>query len=104
MEEGHLRIHRIRSERRCTVYDCGFAVSLQEEGLTVEMGKGLIEVKNPFHGCRLVSLEGEMEPFLIEAAPNTNLSYRNTRIPALVKIIEPGETLLKTNVETFWGM
>lgn len=101
VEEGHMRIHRIKSDRKFTVYDCGFAVSLQEEGLNVEMGKGLIEVKSPLHGCRLVSLEGVMEPFLIEAAPNTNLLYRNTRIPALVKIIEPGETLIKTSVETF---
>lgn len=101
---GHIRVHRITSERRCTVYDCGFAVSLPEEGLTVKTGNGLIEVKNPTHGCRLVSLEGEMEPFLIEAVPNTNLLYRNTRIPALFKIIDPGETMLKSSVETFYNL
>ncbi|GLC83376.1 hypothetical protein LBYZC6_54900 [Lacrimispora brassicae] len=104
VEQGHMRIHRIKSERPCTVYDCGFAVCLPEGGLTVETGKGFIEVKNSMHGCRLVSLEGEMEPFLVEAAPNTNLLYRNTRIPALFKKIEPGETMVKTGVETFWEM
>lgn len=102
VEQGHIRNHTIKSDRRCSVYDCGFAVGMPEGCLTEQKKTAMIEVHNSLHGCRLVSLEGNMDPFLIEAAPNTNLLYKNTRIPALFRKIEPGETKLKTLIETFW--
>lgn len=102
VEQGHIRNHTINSDRHCTVYDCGFAVGKQEENLTEQINTACIEIHNSRHGCRLVSLDGKTKPLLIEAVPNTNLLYKNTRIPALFRKIDPGETKLTTLVEIFW--
>lgn len=103
--DGHLRRHRITSNRRGKLFDCGFSVARYVEGDEVlwECGQeeNSLTVKNNIHGCKIVSVLGGMKPYLIEAAPNTNLLYKNTRIPALWCSLKPGEFLIENQVETW---
>lgn len=50
--------------------------------------------------CQVTSLEGGGRGVLIAAAPNTNLLYGSTRIPAVRYQITPGTTRLVTRVAT----
>lgn len=38
-------------------------------------------------------------PYVIPADPNTNVLYKNTVIPAVVFEIQPGITVIRTQVE-----
>lgn len=99
--QGHLRRHRITSKRPCRVYDCGFAVSSTETGYQVSVGKDFIEVGNRLHGCRMERVSEGLEPYLLEADPNTSLLYKNTAIPALWRRLAAGETVIETKVVTW---
>ncbi len=101
VSQGHVRRHRIKSQGRWTAYDCGFAVGYGGDGLTVEEDGESLEIRNQVHGCRIKVLSGRGLPWVIDADPNTNLLYKNTKIPAIRFPIEPGETMLETVIETF---
>lgn len=100
-EQGHLRCHRITSKRPCRVYDCGFAVPSTETGYQVSVGKDFIEAGNCLHGCRMEMVSEGLEPYLLEADPNTSILYKNTAIPALWRRLDAGETVIETKVVTW---
>ena len=99
--EGHIRRHKIISDKSAAVFDCGFAVAMYEDGYQTESGNGesFAEVRNHLQRCRVTAQCGGMEPYFIQAEPNTNLLYPNTCIPAVWGRIEAGITTLETFVE-----
>lgn len=84
--EGHIRRHVIVSDRAYMVYDCGFSVAQRE---------------NPGWGCRVIPLSQGGVSCKINANANTNILYKNTVIPAVRYLIEPGRTVLEDRVETW---
>lgn len=99
-EEGHIRVHKIISERECVAFDCGFAVrrdDLSEVGFASSTEGRRAEAENQFSFCRTEALtEGTGE--LIFADPNTNLLYPKTAIPAVKYRIHTGEQELSTRI------
>lgn len=79
-KEGHRRIHEIKTDIPCVVYDCGFAVST-DNGFQVVQTQSSISASNKTAFCRLSSDGGT--PLMIYAAPNTNILYPNAAIPAV---------------------
>lgn len=92
-EYGHERRHRIISEFACEAYDCGFAVACRDTD-DYEIGEGY--VKNKFSYCGVKSDKGT--PIISTNAPNTNLFYQQTKIPAVKYDIKVGENIVATNV------
>lgn len=74
---------------------------MYEDGYQTESGNGesFAEVRNHLQRCRVTAQCGGMEPYFIQAEPNTNLLYPNTCIPAVWGRIEAGITTLETFVE-----
>lgn len=77
-DEGHIREHEIVSEYDCVAYDAGFAVG----------------------GSRKCEVTGEGENIIINAAPNTNIRYQKTVIPAVKYQIKKGKTVVRTVIKT----
>lgn len=99
--QGHIRKHKIESRWNCLAYDCGFAVGYSDRDPMIIKNRRDLEIRTGKHSCRLISLSENASPWVINADPNTNLLYKNTKIPALHCRIEPGITILETMVETF---
>lgn len=96
-ETGHRRTHKIRAAFGCTAYDCGFSVqkhvpgyaeTVREHAARVENADGFCEVRGSGEGC------------LVKADPNTNVLYPSAEIPAIRCRVEPGETVLETEIVT----
>lgn len=96
IEDGHIRIHKIRSEVDCVAYDCAFALRPGE----VAQDARSIEVRNDRYRCS-ISTESEIgSPFLIRAYPNSNILHKNTVIPSIVFPIRKGVTELRDTIRT----
>ena len=95
----HVRVHRIRSERRLKGGEGAYAVNCDtyegEEGReAIKEERGLARAFYPWGCTGIADLEGSREGRCILAHPNTNLLYSRTRIPTLTGAIEPGTTWL----------
>lgn len=107
-EKGHVRRHRIISDRECTAFDCGFAIRREEipddrgtsgacdTGFSFTEDKGWAQAGNRDSFCRVEAAHGEGHVIL--ADPNTNLLYPKTAIPAVKYQIVKGEQELVTIV------
>lgn len=99
-ECGHNCTHKIVSDYNCTAYDCGFAVaSSDSDCCTVSAEDGGARAKNNFSACTIIGGEG----VVISAAPNTNIMYPKTVIPAVRHNISKGTTVIKTTIITKLG-
>lgn len=95
-EYGHLRTHTITSRIACRAYDCGFSVQQYVPGYQETTTAEFAEIATDQAVCRVVGGPG----MIINAAPNTNLLYTNTRIPAVSYDISVGEQTIRTEVVT----
>lgn len=94
-ENAHKREHTIRASFSCTAYDAGYAVMFDEKTkLSNKSGEAL--AVSDKGGCRIYSEYGE--GVIIDAAPNTNLIYTHTKIPALRYEIPVGESKIVSMV------
>lgn len=100
-EDGHLRSHKILTDKNCIIYDCGFSVALYEKNYNVETKENMIIISNILQGCKIECLDKFMKPYLIEADPNTNLLYKNTSIPSLCCCLNVGQHLVNTKITTW---
>ena len=85
LPQGHLRIHRVRTEDACEALDCGFAVpgnyhTLREEDIDA--------------ACEVRALSTPGEKVVIHAEANTNISHPESVIPAVRYKVRKGETTL----------
>ena len=85
LPQGHLRIHRVRTEDACEALDCGFAVpgnyhTLREEDIDA--------------ACEVRPLATPGEKVVIHAEGNTNISHPESVIPAVRYKVRKGETTL----------
>ncbi len=85
---GHIRSHRITCHIPCKFYDCGFAYPFCQEETVVETGERGAAVRDANGYSRIyrtVNGSGDFpgSPRVIAAAPNTNLMFPLTRIPAI---------------------
>ncbi len=99
-EIDHLRRHVIKSDRKCKIYDCGFAVENYAQAFWQEADVGGATVQNKDVGCAVL---GHGQGVNIKAFPNTNYYHTNTIIPAISYDIKKGETVIETIVEA-WCM
>lgn len=97
-EKGHIRRHTITSQWDCTAYDCGFAYPDRQEETYSYCGNGVAEVSDSNGRSRVASESGK--GMVIHCAPNTNLIFPNTRIPAIEYRIPRGTISIETSVET----
>lgn len=100
-ETGHKRVHKIISNIACVAYDCGFAVNRGDaEPIDYydEKDGNRVKAGNNYSFCEMTCSENKAEGEMIYAAPNTNLLYPKTAIPAIKYQIQPGEQELTTFV------
>ncbi|MCM1386504.1 MAG: DUF2264 domain-containing protein [Bacillus sp. (in: Bacteria)] len=97
-KDGHIRKHKIISDRECEAYDCGFAVEIDVEGEKQTYHENTATVKNCYSMCQVTAKETDGEGLIIPADPNTNLLHPMTRIPAVRYRIQKGEQVLTTEV------
>ena len=97
---GHMRKHKIVSDRECEVYDCGFAVEIDVEGEKQIQDGNMATVENYYSSCQVTAQNGSGEGVVIFADPNTNLLHAMARIPAIRYQIHKGENELTTEVKT----
>jgi len=95
----HIRVHRIRTDRRIETLEGGFSVERVEDDFTVnhntsrETGDYCAAIFPT--GCSLIAdLAGNRTGQMLYAAPNTNVMFMRTGIPTLVTTLEPGETVI----------
>lgn len=101
-KEGHIRRHRIVSDRDCIAYDSGFAVEIDVEGEEQQASEDTAALMNCYSGCRMKRVRGEGAGEIIATACNTNLLHPMTRIPAIRYRIRKGESELETEVEAWY--
>lgn len=99
-ENGHVRRHRVESDRDCVAYDCGFAVEIDVEGEKLTEDGAMAQVENYYSLCRVSSGAGEGRGKVIIADPNTNLLHPMTRIPSVCYPIKRGVNHIITEVYT----
>ncbi|MGH0052615.1 MAG: DUF2264 domain-containing protein [Sphaerochaetaceae bacterium] len=92
---GHIRRHTIQSNYECTAYDCGFALSAQDDGYRSETGGNSALVQNAQGYCRVSGGKGT----IIKASPNTNIMQPRTAIPAVSFVVALGETTFETTID-----
>jgi hypothetical protein len=97
-DKGHIRRHTITSQLECAAYDCGFAYPDNQENTTSLSGNGTAEITDS-NGRSSVSSESG-NPMVIISAPNTNLIFPTTRIPAIEYRIPVGTVTVETRIET----
>ena len=103
---GHIREHRIESRDFYKAYECGFAVAKSEPEFECTIENGCVQVQNSCQFCKVESVMKREDgtqtgtPYLIPADPNTNVLYKNTVIPAVIFEIQPGTTVIRTQIET----
>lgn len=93
---GHVRTHEITSKIECKAYDCGFAVPQYTPGYGEIVTDNSAEVSSVRAMCRIVGGPG----LIIAAAPNTNLLYPNTKVPAITYDIPIGKRTVRADVVT----
>ena len=97
--QGHIRRHTVVSDRACTAWDCGFAVTKFVPGFAAEAGGTAAAVSNDRQRCEVRGKTGSGE--ILDAWPNTSLYAPNTAIPAVRYDIRKGRTELVTEVTAF---
>ncbi len=103
-EKGYQRKHRIETKVECKIYECGFSYPMREDmQQSASEGEAVCRDAN---GCSIVRTkirrEAEMIPGegrVIRSAPNTNLIYPLTAIPAVEVRLEPGVYEVETEIE-----
>lgn len=100
---GHTREHKIVSSVPCTVYDCGFAMSLDEKDYSQEVNENSATVRSALGSCTIQMSKSEGTGSItggkiIKASPNTNLLFPRSTIPAVCHTIDVGTTTITTNV------
>lgn len=93
-ENGCIRKHRIKADRECEAYDCGFALS-DQKGTECHSTPDGASVFNEDGFCEITGGEG----MVIHAFPNTNLNYARTAIPAVKYYISTGVTEIETIIK-----
>ena len=102
---GHKREHTIISEYECKVYECGFAAAARDKDeMNFRLHDDECEAFNKFAFSAVRSsmeIPGEAEAIkpcakLIHAAPNTNIFYNKTVIPAAEFKIGKGKSVIKS--------
>lgn len=96
-EKGHIRKHRIHSKWDCAAYDCGFAYPSGKLS-KAEVYKEYACVCDNNGYSRIDSCNGNGK--LINAAPNTNLIFPLTKIPAIEYEIKSGIQEFQSAVST----
>ncbi|WP_438444135.1 DUF2264 domain-containing protein [Gorillibacterium sp. sgz5001074] len=97
-DKGHIRRHTVTSQVECTAYDCGFSYPDRQEETRSHCSEGTAEVTDA-NGCSRVRSETG-RGMVITSAPNTNLIFPTTRIPAVEYQIPVGRTTMETRVDT----
>lgn len=95
---GHVRKHRIESDRDCQAWDCGFAVEIDVEGEKLTAEAGGAEAANGYCCCLVRAVQGDGKGEIIIADPNTNLLHPMTRIPAVRYEVHKGKNEIVTEV------
>ena len=98
---GHQRIHRIRTARRLSVIEGGFAIARTdgERDVITQTDRGaMIESSQDIGFIRDLSSTVPRQARVHRALPNTNLISARTWVPQLLCTIEPGETVLTAHV------
>lgn len=92
---SHRREYRITTDRPIDMADGGFAIPAEVDGVPytpdmVELtGRG-VAARFPWGLSAITCEEGQCEPLLVKAYPNTNLLHPLTRIPTLRFRLEAG--------------
>lgn len=97
-EKGHIRRHTISSQWECTAYDCGFSYPDRQEGTQSHCNEGVALVTDSNGRSSVISETGK--GIVIHSAPNTNLIFPTTRIPAMEYQIPIGKIHIETRIET----
>jgi len=95
---GHIRKHSITSSIDCVAYECGFSYPQNKNEIEILEKDKLAIVSDP-HGKSVV-FSNTGKGLVIHAAPNTNLSFPITCIPAVCCEIKQGENFLESTIET----
>ncbi len=101
-ENGHSRMHKIKSRISCIAYDCGFAVnrgSAEPVEFQSAVGENSAEAMNCYSSCKVIADEDPGEGELILADPNLNLLYPKVAIPAVKYQIAKGKQTLQTTIQ-----
>ncbi|SDU79922.1 DUF2264 domain-containing protein [Jiangella alkaliphila] len=96
----HLRVHHVRTGRRLSTAEGGFATS-RPDGTPAELddaGPRHAVVRGAAGPSGIVDLTGTRAGQVISAEPNTNLLLPRTAIPTLVADLDPGEHWLSCAV------
>lgn len=96
--KGHIRRHIITSQLECTAYDCGFAYP-DLPGETRSHAGGTLAVVTDSNGRSTAASEAG-KAMVITSAPNTNLIFPTTIIPAIEYRIPKGRIRVETRIET----
>lgn len=102
---GHSRRHTIVSWQNCVAYDCGFSHPLEYKNYAAETDNVTAQVRSDLGSCTvyLHDPDGNMEQtegVIIQAAPNTNLLFPRTSIPAVKFSVREGITNVLTSIIT----
>jgi len=88
-EYGHIREHIINADFELTAYDTGYSIAARDKDLYEEnQQEHSAECKNSFSMCRIESENGK--GVIFGAAPNTNLFFQRTKIPAVRYEVKKG--------------
>lgn len=98
-EQGHLRVHFVRTEIEAELADGGFAIPAENgrermEDSMVLMDDSQIYLDCPWDKAAAVNLEGGGTAKLVRAFPNTSLMYPLTVIPTIYYRLKPGQYCL----------
>ncbi|WP_230843819.1 DUF2264 domain-containing protein [Gloeobacter morelensis] len=97
----HVRVHRLRTKKSLLSSEGGFAAARPEgvdEGALRHQGEGFALASYPIGWSGIRDLRAKRKGEIINIAPNTNLLYPRTVIPALLGWHLPGEHWLATAV------
>ncbi len=98
VENGHIRKHKITSDRECVAYDSGFSYPYSMEFTEVIQEKGICKIADKNGESAVYSQMGD--GCFINATPNTNLIFPKTGIPAILYKINKGINEFETRIET----
>lgn len=102
-EKGHVRIHKIISDRECKAYECGFSISnLDMEKVKEETGDGFVSLENGYSKVEIHAAGQKGQGMVFGAFPNSHLVYQRTKIPALVYEVKVGRTQLESRIIAQW--
>lgn len=100
--EGYLRRQRVLCRVPCRAYECGFSYPVTE-GVkeSAQAGEARVWDENGYSGISVKDGAGEVcgTGLTVRAAPNTNLLYPLTGIPAVMLELSPGIHSWETAVE-----